>query len=443
MGPFCVSLGKGIMQDQHEEAGSRRGGIRAWIIWGLAAVAFGYAFIHRVAPGVMVQDLMAEFALGGAMLGVLSALYFYPYVLLQVPLGAALSHIGTRLILTGALSLAAIGSIIFGIAEGPEMAYVGRVMIGIGSSVGFLGSLALAGAWHAPDRFAFLAGFTMFFGMMSGVFGQGPLAVLVETFGWRICMIMLGVAGAVLAVLVYGFVRNTPRARGDFQKKTSLAAAWAETKTSLSLVMRSRKVWAIAFVAATMSGPMLTLGALWGTPYLMVAYELKRSEAAGLVSLLLIGWAISAPLSGRISDRMGRRKPILVLGSAGLVVMVGLLVILPDLPLLLTISLLVMVGIFGAAMTSCFALVKEVMPDNLAGAAVGIVNSLTVASGAVLQPIVGLVLDVTWKGELIDGARNYLPADYRLAFGVILLSCILGLITALRLPEAKTDSKAN
>ena len=63
-----------------------KGGFYAALIWSLAALSFGYAFFHRVAPSVMVTDLMTEFAIGGAMLGVLSALYFYPYVLLQIPL---------------------------------------------------------------------------------------------------------------------------------------------------------------------------------------------------------------------------------------------------------------------------------------------------------------------------------------------------------------------
>jgi len=431
------------MQDLAQEAEARRGGFRAWIVWGLAAVAFGYAFIHRVAPGVMVQDLMAEFGLGGAMLGVLSALYFYPYVLLQVPLGAMLALVGTRIILTSALCLAALGALIFGIAEAPGTAYLGRVLIGIGSSVGFLGSLALAGAWFPPDRFAFLAGFTMFFGMISGVFGQGPLALLVEAFGWRLCMIMLGAAGAVLAALVFMLVRNSPSLGADASPPVPLSAVLSEMKGNLRRVMLDRRVWAIAFVAATMSGPMLTLGALWGTPYLMVAYGLERSEAAGLVSLLLIGWAISAPLSGRISDRLGRRKPLLVFGSAGLVVMVGMLVVLPGLPLLASIGLLVMTGISGAAMTCCFALVREVMPAPLSGASVGIVNSLTVASGAVLQPLVGLVLDLAWDGRMIDSARYYAPEDYRLAFGVILISCVLGLVTAMRLPEPRNCMEGN
>jgi len=256
-------------------------------------------------------------------------------------------------------------------------------------------------------------------------------------------MIMLGVVGAVLSAVVFALVRNAPKVSTISTERPSLSDAWIEMRENLRLVLLSKKVWAIAFVAATMSGPMLTLGALWGTPYLISAYGLERSEAASLVSLLLIGWAISAPLSGRISDRLGRRKPMLVTGSLGLVLLVGLLVILPDLPLAMTISLLVMTGVSGAAMTSTFALVREVMPKHLAGASVGIVNSMTVASGAVLQPIVGLGLDLSWSGQMINGARFYTPTDYRLAFGVILLSCILGLITAIRLPEAGTSPNPN
>ncbi len=81
-------------------ARQEKGGFYAALIWSLAAISFGYAFFHRVAPSVMVSDLMTEFAIGGAMLGVLSALYFYPYVLLQIPLGALLETVGVRLLLT-------------------------------------------------------------------------------------------------------------------------------------------------------------------------------------------------------------------------------------------------------------------------------------------------------------------------------------------------------
>ncbi len=48
----------------------------AWTVWGLGALLYLFAFYQRVAPAVMTDQLMAEFAIGGAALGNLSAFYF-------------------------------------------------------------------------------------------------------------------------------------------------------------------------------------------------------------------------------------------------------------------------------------------------------------------------------------------------------------------------------
>jgi len=161
-----------VSVEQSQQINAQLGSARAWFIWLFAALAFGYAFFHRVAPSVMVDDLMAEFAISGAVLGTLSALYFYPYVLMQVPLGALIDRLGVRALLSTALLIGGIGSVIFALAQSIEMAYLGRVLIGIGSAVGFLSSLALAGKWFPPHRFAFLAGLVMFFGMTSGILAR-------------------------------------------------------------------------------------------------------------------------------------------------------------------------------------------------------------------------------------------------------------------------------
>ena len=409
-------------------AAVRTGGTYAWLVWALAAVSFGYAFFHRVAPSVMVSDLMAEFAIGGAMLGTLSALYFYPYVLLQIPLGTLLETIGTRLLLSCALSLAAAGSVLFGLAQQIELAYLGRILIGIGSSVGFLGSLALAKRWFPERRFAFLAGLSMFTGMTSGMVAQAPLAYFVDEFGWRSSLMLLGGLGFALAGLVFALVRNAPP---DQPQVTSSGFDRAAFFSSLRQAAASREVWKIALVALTLSGPMLTLGGLWGTPYLIAAYDLSRPDAAFLMSLLLLGWAFGAPSAGWLSDRLGRRRPILIAGCVAVSVLLCLLIFVPGLPLSVTVAVMVLIGFSGGTMTSCFALVRQVMPDHLTGAAVGIVNSLTVASGAVLQPVVGLLLDLLAEA----GPASYTADSYRLAFLAILVTALAGLLVAFRLRE--------
>ena len=409
----------------------------AWLVWSLAAISFGYAFFHRVTPSVMVSDLMAEFAVSGAVLGTLSALYFYPYVLLQVPLGAMLETFGTRILLSGCLLLAGVGSILFGLAHSIEVAYLGRFLIGFGSSVGFLGSLALASKWFPPHRFAFLAGLSMFVAMTSGMVAQAPLAYLIDIYGWRANILALGTAGFALSLLVFLFVRNQP---ASLEPATARPLAnrekWRELGSALKAVMRNADVWKVSLVAATMSGPMLVIGGLWGTPFLMVKFDLSRPEAAFFMSLLLLGWAVGAPVSGWLSDYIGRRKPILVTGLVLICIMLAIVTGLENLPLGVVVACFVMVGMSGGGMTASFGLVKDVMPASLAGAATGVVNSMTVASGAILQPFVGLALDLQWDGRLVDGARHYAEGDFRMAFTLVLAAAVIGLVTAVTLREA-------
>ena len=409
------------------------GSARAWLIWCLAALAFGYAFFQRVAPGVMVSDLMSDFSIGAAILGTLSALYFYPYVLMQIPLGVLIDRWGPRVLLTSALSVAGIGSFLFAGSNTIELAYVGRLLIGIGSAVGFLGTLAIAAKWFPPHRFAFLAGLVMFFGMMSGVFAQGPLAAFVDVNGWRTSMWSLGFVGIALAALIFLFVRDAP----EIEKRQSAPKEnWSAMGRSLKKAITDFNVWKVAIVASTMSGPMLTLGALWGTPYFQTAYELERTHAASLVSVLLIGWAFGAPFAGWLSDRVRKRKSLLVIGSFVLVISVACLTLIGNLALWMSVGLFALIGASGAFMTICFALVREISAPEISTSVTGIVNSMTVASGAVLQPGVGYVLDRIWDGQTFNGAPVYAASDFQAGFLLILAACVIGFLVSLGLKDS-------
>ncbi len=416
-----------------EVTSTNRGGARAWLIWSLSALAFGYAFFQRVTPSVMVADLMREFAVGGAVLGYLSALYFYPYVILQIPLGALLDRLGARLLLTIALSIAALGSVLFGTAETLSAAYLGRVLIGVGSAVGFIGSLALAAKWFPPHRFAFLAGLAMFFAMMSGMLAQAPLALFVERYGWRAGMIDAGIFAAILAAVIFLVVRNSPALSGD--QPSTPVTSWGDVWTGFKIAASTREIWKIAIVATAMTGPMLTIGGLWGTPYLISAYELTRPEAAFYVSLMLFGWAVGAPFCGWFSDRVRRRKLLLVGPSAVLCACLAIIVFVPGLPLWLTVALFTTTGFTGGGMAVTFALAREVSLPSNSGSAAGIVNAMTVASGAILQPLVGVILDWVWNGTMFNGSRIYASQDYRFAFILILTWAFAGFLMTLLLRE--------
>ena len=94
----------------------RNGAAFPWLVWGIGAMLFFYSFFHRVAPSVMVSDLMRAFSMGGAILGTLSGLYFYPYAALQLPLGLMLDRWGPRRVLTSAAAVCALGTLLFATA---------------------------------------------------------------------------------------------------------------------------------------------------------------------------------------------------------------------------------------------------------------------------------------------------------------------------------------
>jgi MFS family permease len=405
----------------------------ALLVWSLSALAFGYAFFQRVAPSVMVPDLMAEFAVSGAVLGQLSALYFYPYAALQLPIGALLDRYGARAMLTTALLAAGSGSLMFALARSIELAYGGRFLVGAGCAVGFIGSMALAAKWFNRRYFAMLAGFSMFFAMMCGMAGQAPLAWAVEAVGWRTTMLWAGGFAVCLSLLVALVVRNAPP--GSVSTATSRHMPWADIGAGLVATIRRNEVWRISVVAMSMSGPMLALGGLWGVPYLTENYGLDRPTAAFYASLSLFGWAVGAPFSGWLSDRINLRKKPLVAGAALNTLLLAVIAFATSLPLPLMAVALFLSGLTGASMVVSFALVREVSPETQHGTVTGLVNGMTVAAGAVLQPTIGWLLDLVWDGTMDAGARVYQAADYRFAFVSLVVWAGIGLLFSFTLRE--------
>src|SRR5262245_62355653 len=98
--------------------------------WLTGAVFFFYAWVLRVAPSVMVEELMRDFTVGAAVLGHLSAAYFYGYAGMQVPVGLLLDRFGPRRLMTVAALACAAGCVLFALSSSLAAATAGRLLIG-------------------------------------------------------------------------------------------------------------------------------------------------------------------------------------------------------------------------------------------------------------------------------------------------------------------------
>ncbi len=400
--------------------------------WLSGAVFFFYAWVLRVAPSVMVEELMRDFAVGAAALGHLSAAYFYGYAGMQIPVGVLLDRFGPRRLMTLAALVCAGGCVLLATSSSLAVASAGRFLIGASAAFSLVGSMAVAGQWYHANRFALLSGLSMAMGMAGGVFGQAPLRLAVEATDWRFTTLLLASGGLALAIAAWATVRDRWRGSGGLGRALA----------GLGAVLRDRQTWLVALVGLATSAPLLAFASLWGVPFLETAYRLPRTQAAVLTSVIFVGWGVGAPVLGWLSDRIGRRKPPLIAGLLLETAALALLVYVPGLPVPVLGLLCFLVGFFGSAQIVCFALARENHPAALSGTAIGFVNAMVTGAGALFQPLVGLLLDLAWTGGTALGARLYAPESYRLAFASLIACSLAGFLCLAAVRETHCRAQA-
>jgi len=401
---------------------------QATIAFALGTLFFGYAFVQRVSPSVMTNELMSDFAVGGAALGSLSAFYFYAYASIQLPVGMLTDHFGPRKLMSFAMALCALASVGFAFSDSVLTASLGRAFIGGTVAFGFVGTLAIAGYWFKSTQYALLAGLLQTVGMCGAIFGQAPLRQMVESIGWRGTMHVLALVALVLALLLFFLVPL----RSSEQKQQKPGPGILK---GLHAVTTNSQTWICSIIGFGMAATMLAFGGLWGVPWLNSVHGYTTTEAAAVTSMIFVGWAIFSPLAGWASDRMGRRNIILLAGSMVALIALALLVYYTPSKTSLLMILIFLIGAGGSAMTVCFGSVKELNDANYSSTSLGLMNMCIVGSGAVMQPLVGWLLDLNWTGEMLDGARVYAASNYSLAFTSLLVLNFGAFVAALFLRE--------
>ena len=409
----------------------------AWFIWGLGTLFYLAGFFQRVAPAVMTRELMQDFHISASGLGHLSGLYFYAYVAMQIPTGILADTLGPRKLLTAGCLVAGMGTLLFALSPGFFWAGLGRLLIGGSVAVAFVGLLKLSSSWFPKKIYAFVAGNALSIGLIGAITAGPPLRFLMDIFHWRQIICVTGVMTLVLGGLIWFVIRDWPQEKGyqGFTKRTPMPASLSVFRVweALFKVLEYRNAWLLFVIPGGIVGCILTFSGLWGVPYLISHHQLSPGRAAALTSVLLIGWAIGAPVFGWLSDRMGKRKPLYIAGSIVVTLGWSLILFRESLSFLQLVMALSVTGFFSGCMILSFAFVTESVPPFLSGTVSGLTNMGVMMGPMLLQPVVGRILDINWTGQMANGVRIYSLDAYEYGFipmmGWVILSVLLLLFT--------------
>jgi len=353
---------------------------RAFVLaWAFTVVFYFLEYAVRSSPSVMIPELEASFhttALGiSAILGV----YYYTYSSVSLIAGAALDHLGAKRTIPVGVAVLGIGCLLFS-ASTALAGDIGRLLQGAGSAFAFTGSVYLAARGFPARYLATAIGATQCVGMLGGSAGQFLVGPMIE-HGVAIHVVWVGLGAIVLANALLLYIAAPKEQFGLHAQGGSLGSLLKPYK----VVFSNPQSYLCGAVAGLLFAPTTIGDMIWGVAGFQKDLQLSYHNAVVTASMIPLGWVVGCPLLGWLSDRVGRRKPVIV-GSAAIMILAAAQIAFNVFPIPAKIGMFVFGIASGAAMIP-YSVIKEVNPDSVKGSATGAINFLVFGITALMGPI--------------------------------------------------------
>lgn len=380
------------------------------LVISLCAFFLFYKYILQIYPSIITEQLMQEFKLTGAGLGNLAATFYYTYMLAQLFVGILLDKYSARWLTAAAIFSCGLGVYLFSESHTILAACLSRGLMGVGVAFATVSYMKLAAMWFPPRRYALISGLLATAAMAGAVFGQAPLAWIINQSDWRSCLSVIGIIGFSMAFLFALFVRD---------KSISNRHIKTVSFEEIIEVFKNRQNWLLTFYSGLAFSPIAIFGGLWGNPFIVQAYHVSKTEAASLVSLVFIGLGIGSPLLGFISDQLENRRKLMLICTFISFITITLVLYAHPMPLWILTILLFAFGFFLGAFMLVFTIGKELNKLSLTATVIAMINMSDALLDAITEPGIGKLLDLGWDGTFVNGARYFSLTSYHMGLSVL------------------------
>ena len=355
-------------------------------------IVYVVAYMDRVNIGFAMAGGMNE-ALHLTMFasGLSAGIFFWGYMLLQVPGGHLAEHGSAKRFIAWAIVGCAVISLVTGFAQNSWQLLVMRFALGVAESGIYPAVLVLIGKWFVQKELGRANGLFLLSLPLSAVLTNPISGWIVGHFTWRGLFFFEGFASLATLLVWIPMISDRPadaRWLGDSERellvatleaessaRSSAAAATAGQAASYKRLLLDRNLWIM--IALYLCYTSASYGYLiWLPTILKNATRMSLSRVGWLSALPLVASVGGVYLFGALSDRHGNRRFYCALALAGFGLWFWLATLFPA-HIWLTYSLLVIAGLFSKAMQSpCWSMPSVIFPQGIAGGARGIINGI-------------------------------------------------------------------
>ena len=397
------------------------------VAWVFCLLFYFMEYAVRSAPSVMLPELTSAFGLTKAGLSSLVGLYYYTYAAFAIIAGASVDRWGAKVPIPIGVLMLAVGTGLFGVNQG-WLAGLGRLLQGAGAAFAFVGAVYLASHGLPARYLATAIGITQCIGMLGGSAGQFATAPLIHgSLGWQQLWIYAGIVTVLIAIAMFVVTPHEEPSEG------SKASVWS-TFAPYKFVLSNPQSYLCGLIGGLLFLPT-TVGAMtWGVAFLQDAWQLGYTEAVDRAATVALGWVVGCPILGYLTDRIGRRKPVILAGTALMLAATLAIVYLPP-NTFPAYALGFLLGFGSGAAMIPYSTIKEVNPDDAKGSATGAMNFLVFVMSALVSPALGW-----WLQKLSSEGASNLEAFIK-ANSVYVVAIILAAVLTLFLKETGSTAR--
>ncbi len=391
--------------------------ILPYAMWVFPLAFFTYQFILRLWPSLMMQQIMLQFQIDATGFGFLASIYYYGYAGMQLPIAVLLDRYGARYVVCLCAITCGLATLLFTYTTNWHLALLSRFLVGAGSAAGFLATSKVISQWFGRQYYARMVGFSFTVGLLGAIYGGKPVSLLVENFVWQSVASVLAFVGIGIGLFTVLFLKSN---NNEEKKENSVCLK------DFGVLLKSPAIWLLAISTLLMVGPLEGFSDVWGLNYLMVATNLSKSDAAGIVSLVPVGMLFGGPLLVAVSKRFGNYTVItgcsVGMASAFLYLLYG-----GDLSNTYILSVMLLgIGILCCYQVLVFASGSELVTPAMLGVTIAFLNCINMLGGSFFHSTIGWAMDMFWTGLTDNSIRQYTVESYQKALLIIPLAAAIG-----------------
>ncbi len=393
--------------------------LKTLLLYGIVSFFLFFEMAVQVSPSVMATQLMQDLNIGAFGLGLMSGVYFYSYTAMQIPSGVLFDKYNPRIIITLAILICTLGTLLFSFANGIFMGSIARLLMGTGSAFAFVAVLVVTADLFKAKYFAMMTGITQMLAAFGAMAGQMPISFLVNMVGWRHTLWILVAIGLMLTMIVWKLLKYEKQSHIEHTVNTNM-----NIKANLIKIISDRQTWYIALYACLLWAPMSSFASLWGVPFLVSADHLGQTAAAFLCSFMWLGLALASPLLGMLSTAMNKRVTPLTISALIGAVSFGL-ILESHFSFVMLGALLFLAGAACSGQALSFTLVKENNASSVKATAIAFNNMAVVISGAVFQPVIGRLIESSNAGSSMMDNPTHFKQGLMLVLGAYVIAFLI------------------